>query len=141
MTQSGKSAESSAPAAAAPPPPVAEPAGTSGATPAQSAAPPPKPQAPPPAQTGKEKLAAVAPATSAGPGWFVQAGAFRSRENADRRAAQLKTKGYAQATVVSGGASALFRVRIGPIADRTEADQIAARLQKDEGGPRPLVQR
>jgi rare lipoprotein A len=135
----GKTAETPAPAAE-PPPTVAEPAGASVAAPTRAAQ-PPKPEPSPPASVTKDKVPAAPAAAPPGAGWFVQAGAFRSRENADRRASQLKGKGYSQATVTSGGASTLFRVRIGPFADHAEADQVAVRLQREEGGQKPLVQR
>lgn len=98
---------------------VGQAAGTAGTPPAAAAAPPVP--APRPAPT-----AAVAD------GWFLQVGAFRSRENADRQVQQLVAKGYA-ASVASGAAGGLYRVRVGPFATRDEAQRTAARLSSQEG--------
>jgi cell division septation protein DedD len=63
----------------------------------------------------------------------VQAGAFKSRENADRLAARLKAKGYAAAVLVTSSKSVPFHVRVGPLGDRSEAQRAAARIQREEG--------
>jgi len=89
----------------------------------------PEPMAPAPAETAVAKPSTPSPPASTG--WFLQANAFRSRENAERQAAQLRAKGYQAA--VSGGPGGLYRVRIGPFADRADANRIADRLRKEEG--------
>jgi cell division septation protein DedD len=65
-----------------------------------------------------------------GSGWFVQVAAFKSRENADKQVAQLKAKGHA--AFVQADAGALFRVRIGPYKERSEAAQTAEQLQRED---------
>jgi cell division protein FtsN len=58
------------------------------------------PAVPARAEAGEPPRAAAArtppaqPAPSVAEGWFVQVGAYRSRENADRQAVQLTAKGY-----------------------------------------------
>jgi cell division septation protein DedD len=81
--------------------------------------------APPPAVTTKPA------ATSTGPGWYAQVAAFKSRENADRQASQLKAKGYS--AVVQADPGSLFRVRIGPFPERADAVRAAERLQREDG--------
>jgi cell division septation protein DedD len=96
--------------------------------------------------TPAPQSAVAAPTTSAAPaakpsaasargttptgGWYVQVAAFKSRENADRQVSRLKAKGYA-ATVLADPGS-LFRVRIGPFQERTEANLTAERLQRED---------
>lgn len=62
---------------------------------------------------------------------FVQVGAFGDLDNARRRHAMLQQSGIGSAFVHEdlAGSPALYRVRIGPIADVTEYDSIVARLQ------------
>ncbi len=88
----------------------------------------PAPASPPPAAP----VVAAKPTPAATDGWFLQVGAFRSRENADRQVQQLVAKGYA-ASVASGAAGGLHRVRVGPFAARDEAERTAARLVSQEG--------
>lgn len=93
---------------------------------------PPDPPAPAPAasETPASAPPAAAEAPPTGDGWFVQLGAFGSRENADALVARLRDGGYA-AFITSVGS--LHRVRVGPYADRAEADRVAARLGQQEG--------
>ncbi|HEX3847116.1 MAG TPA: SPOR domain-containing protein [Steroidobacteraceae bacterium] len=74
-----------------------------------------------------------------GHAWAVQLGVFASRSNADRLAHGLKTQGF-PVYVVSGGSAgtARYRVRIGPLADRSAAAQALTRLQS-MGHPGSLV--
>ena len=72
------------------------------------------------------------PVPPASDGWSLQVGAFRSRENADRQVKMLMSKGYA-ASVAPAAVGGLYRVRVGPFAQRAEADRIAARLRSEEG--------
>jgi cell division protein FtsN len=116
------------------PQPEPEPSEPAAATPAasgQAPAPAPAPAAvAPPPPTAPVVASKPAPAVS--DGWFLQVGAFRSRENADRQVQQLVAKGYA-ASVASGAAGGLYRVRVGPFAARDEAERNAARLSSQEG--------
>ena len=60
----------------------------------------------------------------------MQVAAFKSKENADRQVSQLKAKGYT--AVVQADPGSLFRVRIGPFSERTEANLTAERLQRED---------
>jgi cell division septation protein DedD len=91
-----------------------------------------KPAAPPPA-------AKPAPAAATKPnddGWFLQLGAFGTKGAADALIRELKGKGYTASAVNS---ATLVKVRMGPYADRADADKMASRLMKD--GYKPLVTR
>lgn len=93
---------------------------------------PPRPTTtttPPPAPATAKP--APAQAAAAG-GWYLQVGAYRSRENADRQAQQLNAGGFT-ASVAPPAAGGLFRVRVGPFADRAEAVRIQGRLRSEEG--------
>jgi DedD protein len=68
----------------------------------------------------------------------VQVNAFRSRENADKEVTQLKAKGFA-AFVAPSQPGSLFRVRVGPFAQRADADRAAVRLRQE--GLTPSVTR
>jgi DedD protein len=75
----------------------------------------------------------AAPAAVAKPaahGWSVQLGSFASRANADKLARQVKGQGFSVFVVPGGsGAAERYRVRIGPLADRTAAAQAEAKLK------------
>jgi len=61
---------------------------------------------------------------------MVQLGVFASRENADRLAQELKGKGFRiSVSEVAGHGRTLFRVRAGPVSDRTAASDLAAKLR------------
>lgn len=62
---------------------------------------------------------------------FVQIGAFSQAENAERLAARLRASGFANPTIVSepDNRRMLHRVRLGPIADAVEFDQLSAQLR------------
>jgi peptidoglycan lytic transglycosylase len=132
--------------AAAPAPVGATPAGA-GAAPSGAAA---------PAATGGAGVAPVAssppvpppagvPAPSAArPGQdqlFVQVGAFAERENAARLVDRLKANGFANSFVVSedAGRRTLHRVRVGPLRDAHEFDQVSGRLKTLGVGDSHLV--
>jgi len=107
-----------------------------------------KPSAPSPAPKPNEKATAAPPAkaTAAVPdapaagGWWVQVGAYRSSQNAETQVTQLKAKGY-PSVVVAGRAGGLHRVKVGPYAQKAEADRVAARLSKEQEGTKPSVSR
>jgi DedD protein len=103
--------------------------------PMNSPTPPPSPEPTstvPPATTTQPAAPDSSTAKPASPmqGWMLQVGAFKSRENADSEVRRLVAKGYS-AVVVTGGS--LFRVRVGPYAQRADADRAATRLSKEEG--------
>ena len=94
-------------------------------------APPPPPAAPPPL---------VAGAAPAKPGIFLQVGAFSDNANAERVAQQLRAANLAPVQVVDAqiNGRSVRRVRLGPIADVDQADQITTRIET-MGLPRPQV--
>jgi DedD protein len=109
------SAESETPAAAE----DTQSAAIEESTPAPVAETPPAPVAEPPAR--------ASPPVS---GWMVQVGSFASRQNAERLARELKSKGFAASVSESrGGGRNLYRVRVGPEADRAAAQAVLAKLR------------
>jgi DedD protein len=65
-----------------------------------------------------------------GSGWAIQVGSFVSRANAERLANDLKGKGFAAFVSESTrGGKKLFRVRVGPEADKAAAQSLAAKLR------------
>lgn len=62
---------------------------------------------------------------------FVQVGAFSERQNAARLVDRLKASGFANSFVVSedAGRRTLHRVRVGPLRDAYEFDQVSGRLK------------
>jgi DedD protein len=73
---------------------------------------------------------------------MVQLGVFASRDNADRLAQELKEKGFRISVSEVAGSSGrkLFRVRAGPVTDRTAAADLAAKLRA-AGAPGSVVPR
>lgn len=65
---------------------------------------------------------AVAPTADSG-GYFVQVGSFRDPDNAERTGAELAGSGPVVITAVSGSAGQLYRVRIGPLQDASQAQR------------------
>jgi cell division septation protein DedD len=102
--------------------------------PAAPTAPPVKPPEKP-ATKPAEKTPAPKPAPSAGAGITVQVGAFSTKERADAVVATLKGKGFAAFSATQGR---LFPVRVGPFADRAEAERAQNRLIK-EGFPSAVI--
>ena len=119
-----------------PPPPVEEPPSPT----VQAAAPEPQPVPVPGKRPEKPKPEAKleakakvdakpkddAKAKPADKGWWVQAGSFAQRDNAQRLARDLTAKGFA-AQVRDAGKSQ-FKVRIGPVKDRKAAQALQAKL-------------
>lgn len=64
----------------------------------------------------------------AGDGFAVQIGSFASRANADGLVAKLRKGGFAAFISPTAGGRKLYRVRVGPVGDRDEAQRLAARL-------------
>jgi cell division septation protein DedD len=128
-----------APTGSVAPPPAALPQASAplGTRPADTSAPviaaPPvaasvRPVAPPPA--------ARAPAP--GSAFSVQVGAFQEERPARGLVKQLEGRGFA-AFVLSEGRSGPWRVRVGPVATREEADGLARKLKRDQGLPTWVV--
>ena len=116
------------PKTAAPPPAATT---TPTATPVATPAPPvtkptPTPAAKPPAP--------AKPAAAATEQWYVQVDSFASRDNASRRQAELKAKGFAASIYTAPGEGARYKVRIGPF-DAAAADAMMARLRKEGYSP------
>ena len=78
----------------------------------------------------------VAEAPSAGSGFSVQVGAFGESESAERVAGDLRAKGFpVYVTPKAGSPDGRWRVRVGPVQSRSEADEIAQQLKTREGMP------
>jgi DedD protein len=100
---------------------VESPAAEHQAEPAPAAA-----ASPPPAEPASRTGSAAPPVT----GWMIQVGSFASRDNAERLARDLGAKGFVAAVSESrGGGRSLYRVRVGPEADRAAAQALLARLR------------
>lgn len=124
------------PAAGAPPVSVAPPATAvpPGAKPTAKPAPPSPAAATPPARP-----AASPAASGAKPGYVVQLAALNSRSEADAMVKRLSAKGYeAFVQAPANGAPSIFRVRVGNYSTRSEAETVAAKLEK-EGQFQPWV--
>jgi rare lipoprotein A len=86
--------------------------------------------------------AAELPAATAGAqALYAQVGAFSDRANAARLVERLKSNGFAAAFIVSDadGRRTLHRVRLGPLRDEPEFDQVRARLRSLGFGESQLV--
>jgi len=117
-------------APAEPPPAKSEPVGEVPPSPPPSE---PAPPVPAPPEKAVSPAAPAAPGEPPGPGLAVQVAAFRVRGEADALALRLIGKDY-KAYVVppSAGAPPLFRVRVGKFKEQREADQVVAKLKKEE---------
>ena len=104
-------------------------------TPAGGAAGPTSPATSGPAASESGVAKAVVPAPvpstrSASAGWLVQVGAFGSADAARSLVKDLGAAGLvAHVSPVARGDRTLHRVRVGPVADRAEAQQLATRLE------------
>ncbi|MCP5045359.1 MAG: SPOR domain-containing protein [bacterium] len=69
-------------------------------------------------------------------GFSVQVGAFAESGSAERIASDLRAKGYpAYVTPSAGSEDGRWRVRVGPMSSRSEADDAAAQLKTRERLP------
>lgn len=60
----------------------------------------------------------------------MQVGSFSARSSADRLAADLRRRSFqAFVSQVRSGGKPMFRVRVGPVADRAAAQALAAKLK------------
>lgn len=89
--------------------------------------PQPTPRAPTPepqVQTAPPRPIASAPAVPTSRGWAVQLGSFASRATADGMVKDLSQQGQSAFVMpVKSGSSTLYRVRIGPFAERAAANK------------------
>lgn len=142
-------APSNAPAIPAPPPPAPVTSPPAVAIYGPSRAAPPGVAAPPVAAAARTpasapRIAAPVESSAAAPmsahaAWAVQLGSFAHRPNAETLARQLKGRGFSVYVVTGGsGASARYRVRIGPLADRGSAERTVTKL-KSIGHPSSIV--
>jgi cell division protein FtsN len=83
----------------------------------------------------------AAPPTTAAPapvgqaaadGWAVQIAALNDRKEAEAIASSLVSKGYSAYVVAPPGGTSVYRVRIGTFKTRREADNMKAKLEKEE---------
>jgi DedD protein len=88
-----------------------------------SAQPPRTPAQSAPVRETSPAPIASSPSVPTSRGWAVQAGSFASKTTADRLATDLSSSGQnAFVMPVKSGTSTLYRVRIGPFADRAAAN-------------------
>jgi cell division septation protein DedD len=73
-----------------------------------------------------------------GTGFVVQVAAVRKREEAETIARRLSDKGY-RVFITTAGPN--FRVRVGKYDDRTEAEAVAGRLEREERVKGPWITR
>ena len=69
----------------------------------------------------------------------MQVGAFRDKGPASQLVRQLEGGGFRAFLVAGDGSGPAWRVRVGPVASRPEADALARRLKRDEGLPTWVV--
>lgn len=104
-------------------------ASRSAGAPRDQAAPPPVAAAPPPQQRPVSRG-----------GFSIQVGAFREESPAQGLVRQLESGGFKAYIATSDeGSGQRWRVRVGPVASRGEADELARRLKRDEGLPTWVV--
>jgi DedD protein len=76
-------------------------------------------------------VAAPAAGATAVTGWAVQVGAYQSQRDADGRRDTLRNAGFsAYVEPVKTAKGTLFRVRVGPAAERAGADKLRAELKE-----------
>ena len=127
------------------PPSEAPPAISEAPPPVLTATPTPVPAAPratptPAAQTPPAQTPAAAPKSS-GSDWFLQTGAYSTQAVAEGEVAKLKQLNVPAFVVAPEPTDRqkLFRVRVGPYANRAEADQVSSRLRRQ--GFKPSITR
>lgn len=77
---------------------------------------------------------------AAGGQWLVQAGSYGSQANADKVVKTLQQHGFhASVSRFSKSGKSYFRVRVGPYAQRADADKAAAAVAKAYGGKASVV--
>lgn len=112
------------PAPAAPPPAPAQ-----TAAPQSAPTPTPKPEAP----VQPVQPAELPPKPSATASWAVQVGSFTEPANASRLRDSLRAKGYpAYVEQVKLSSGAAYRVRVGPVLSRADAEAIQTKLAKND---------
>ena len=79
-------------------------------------------------------MASVSSAPPSG-GFAVQVGAFETASSADALAAELTRLGHPTYVADEGGNGARYKVRVGPIASRADADALADTLKRERRLP------
>ncbi len=99
-----------------------------------------------PAATSTGRPPAQPAVASSGAGYYLQVGAFGARANAEQMRRRLLGQLAAPVSIAddgvpSGGAKPLFRVRVGPLGSRTDAERLAGELAALGVGPSMVVPR
>jgi cell division septation protein DedD len=96
---------------------------------------------PPPVTEPVAEQAPAAPPEPRTAGWFLMIGAYSTRAVADAQMTKLKQLDVPAFVLVpaAGSPDKLFKVRVGPYADRADAAQVSTRLQRQ--GYSPLISR
>lgn len=85
-------------------------------------------------EPASEKTAKPVPETKIEDGWMVQVGTFSNTQNAVRLRDKLKRLGHrAHTETVTLGGKKAMRLRVGPFADRAQADKAQAQIRKETG--------
>jgi DedD protein len=95
-----------------------------------------QPSVPPRAPQGSTSRAlASEPAIPTSRGWAVQLGSFSNRDSAERLAREFQAERYdAFVMPVKSGAATLYRVRLGPMKDRSAAEEALKRAKVKVSG-------
>lgn len=105
----------------------------------------PAPQADKPAPAASKQAAQaedpdIAKNVDNDPGWAVQVGSFANPDNAMTLMKQLKAKGFHSFIKrYANGPKTLYRVRVGPVDARREAEKLAPAVAAASGGPTEVV--
>lgn len=84
-------------------------------------------------EKARSKPEPVKQAARVGSGWAVQVGSFGTSSSAQHIAQQFVQKGYnAYTQPVQVGAKTLYRVRLGPTAERSEAETLLKKIKADQ---------
>jgi len=127
-TQASPESASPEPAAPAPERVASTPPATPQAQQQAQPQPQPQPRAREPAST---PVVASSPSVPTSKGWAVQLGSFSSRATAERMVKDLSGSGLnAFVMPVKSGANTLYRVRVGPFAERAAANDALAGIKK-----------
>lgn len=91
-----------------------------------------KPPIPAPTPTAREQVAEKADAYEEA--FLIQVGAFADGKSAEGVASGLRSKGY-PVSVLAPSSDKRWRVRVGPVSSRPEAERMAGRLKSEERLP------
>ncbi len=92
------------------------------------------------AQRAPSSRPAVTAARAAG-GHAIQVGAFGDRKGAEALVAELRGRGFPVYVIEDTGGSARFKVRVGPVAERGQAEDLAERLKNEHRLPTWILSR